>query len=150
MNFFEYPLLQLNEFEQVKDCLSDNKSCQVTGCADSQLAHFISGLSDGYKQKVIVTFSATKAKELYEDLKGFTKDVVMYPSKDVIFFSADVHGSYILQQRLEFIEKLVEDKPFTVIVTADAFLDKILPLEKIKENYIEIEEGATIEMEALK
>ena len=150
MNFFEYPLLQLNEFEQVKDCLSDNKSCQVTGCADSQLAHFISGLSDGYKQKVIVTFSATKAKELYEDLKGFTKDVVMYPSKDVIFFSADVHGSYILQQRLEFIEKLVEDKPFTVIVTANAFLDKILPLEKIKENYIEIEEGATIEMEALK
>ncbi len=150
MNLFEYPLLQLNEFEQVKDCLSDNKSCQVTGCADSQLAHFISGLSDGYKQKVIVTFSATKAKELYEDLKGFTKDVVMYPSKDVIFFSADVHGSYILQQRLEFIEKLVEDKPFTVIVTANAFLDKILPLEKIKENYIEIEEGATIEMEALK
>ena len=150
MDFFDYPLLQLNEYEQVRDCLSKSKSCQVTGCTDSQLAHFINGLSNGYKQKVIVTFSAIKAKELYEDLKGFTDDVIMYPAKDMIFFSADVHGSYILQQRLEFIQRILEDKPFTVIVTADAFLDKIQPLEQIKDNYIEITEGSVVEMDALK
>lgn len=150
MNCFDYPLFQLNEYEQVRDCLSKGISCQVTGCTDSQLAHFMNGLSNGYKRKVIVTFSAIKAKELYEDLKGFTDDVVMYPAKDAIFFSADVHGSYILQQRLEFIQKVVEDKPFTVIVTADAFLDKIQPLEQIKDSYIEITEGSIVEMDALK
>ena len=74
----------------------------------------------------------------------------MYPSKDFIFFSADVHGNLILQQRLEFIEKIVEDKPFTVIVTADAFMDKIQPLDKIKDNYLEISEGSVIEQDALK
>ena len=95
MNYFDYSLEKLNEYEQVRDCLSRKKSCQVTGCGDSQLAHFINGLSNGYKQKVIVTFSAIKAKELYDDMKGFTDDVVMYPAKDLIFFSADVHGSYI-------------------------------------------------------
>lgn len=150
MNSFEYPLLKLSEYEQVRDCLSHGKSCQVTGCSDAQLAHFIKGLSNGYKQKVIVTFSATKAKELYEDIKGFTDDAVLYPSKDFIFFSADIHGSFILQQRLEFIQKVVEDKPFTVILTPDAFMDKILPLEKIKDNYIEISEGSIVEMDALK
>ncbi len=150
MNSFYYPLLKLNEYEQVRDCLSQKKSCQVTGCSDSQLAHFITGLSDGYRQKVIVTFSALKAKEIYDDIKGFTDDVVMYPSKDFIFFSADVHGNLILQQRLEFIEKIVEDKPFTVIVTADAFMDKIQPLDKIKDNYLEISEGSVIEQDALK
>ena len=61
MKSFDYPLLQLNEFEQVKVCLSEHKSCQVTGCGKSQLAQFINGLSNGYKQKGIVTFSATKA-----------------------------------------------------------------------------------------
>lgn len=150
MNSFYYPLLKLNEYEQVRDCLSQKKSCQVTGCSDSQLAHFITGLSDGYRQKVIVTFSALKAKEIYDDIKGFTDDVVTYPSKDFIFFSADVHGNLILQQRLEFIEKIVEDKPFTVIVTADAFMDKIQPLDKIKDNYLEISEGSVIELDALK
>lgn len=150
MNSFYYPLLKLNEYEQVRDCLSQKKTCQVTGCSDSQLAHFITGLSDGYRQKVIVTFSALKAKEIYDDIKGFTDDAVMYPSKDFIFFSADVHGNLILQQRLEFIEKIVEDKPFTVIVTADAFMDKIQPLDKIKDNYLEISEGSVIEQDALK
>lgn len=150
MNSFYYPLLKLNEYEQVRDCLSQKKTCQVTGCSDSQLAHFITGLSDGYRQKVIVTFSALKAKEIYDDIKGFTDDAVMYPSKDFIFFSADVHGNLILQQRLEFIEKIVEDKPFTVIVTADAFMDKIQPLDKIKDNYLEISEGSVIEQDAFK
>ena len=150
MNSFYYPLLKLNEYEQVRDCLSQKKTCQVTGCSDSQLAHFITGLSDGYRQKVIVTFSALKAKEIYDDIKGFTDDAVMYPSKDFIFFSADVHGNLILQQRLEFIEKIVEDKPFTVIVTSDAFMDKIQPLDKIKDNYLEISEGSVIEQDALK
>ena len=41
MKSFDYPLLQLNEFEQVKVCLSEHKSCQVTGCGESQLAHLI-------------------------------------------------------------------------------------------------------------
>lgn len=150
MKSFDYPLLQLNEFEQVKVCLSEHKSCQVTGCGESQLAHFINGLSNGYKQKVIVTFSATKASQLYQDLKGFADDVVMYPAKDFIFFSADVHGNLILQQRLEFIQKIVEDKPFTVILTPDAFMDKVMPIEKIKNNYLEIAEGSIIQMDALK
>lgn len=73
MNTFFYPLQKLNGFERAKECLDTGKTCQVTGCADSQLAHFITGLSDGYKNKVIVTFSGTKAKELYEDLKAFDK-----------------------------------------------------------------------------
>ena len=73
MNTFFYPLQKLNGFERAKECLDTGKTCQVTGCADSQLAHFITGLSDGYKNKVIVTFSGTKAKELYEDLKHLIK-----------------------------------------------------------------------------
>lgn len=113
--------------------MSEHKSCQVTGCGESQLAHFINGLSNGYKQKVIVTFSATKASQLYQDLKGFADDVVMYPAKDFIFFSADVHGNLILATTTwNLIQKIVEDKPFTVILTPDAFMDKICQLKKSK------------------
>ena len=100
--------------------------------------------------RLLIAENELKAKELYDDMKCFTDDVVMYPSKDLIFFSADVHGNYILRQRLEFIQKIVENKPFTVILTADAFMDKIFPLKKIKENYFEIGEGSVIEMDALK
>ena len=95
MKSFDYPLLQLNEFEQVKVCLSEHKSCQVTGCGESQLAHFINGLSNGYKQKVIVNLSSTKASKYYQDKKRFSDDVVMYPANDLIFFSPDENGHLI-------------------------------------------------------
>ncbi|MCR5737739.1 MAG: transcription-repair coupling factor [Eubacterium sp.] len=150
MNYFEYPLLNLNEFVQVKESVRKGKSCQVTGCSDSGLAHFISGLSDGCKQKVIVTFSAVKAAELYEDLRGFSDNVVVYPAKDFIFFSADVHGKLITQQRLEFLQMLMQQEEFTVILTADAFMDKILPFEEVRDNFVEISEGSVIQMDALK
>lgn len=147
---FDFTYQQLNEFEDAKQALDKGKSCQITGCSDSQLAHFISGLSDGPLQRVIVTYGATKAKELYEDLKGFGENVVLYPSKDFIFFSADVHGNLILKQRLEFIQKVVQGEAFTVVLTADAFMDQILPLKRIKENFIQISKGDEIEIDALK
>lgn len=50
MNTFFYPLQKLNGFERAKECLDTGKTCQVTGCADSQLAHFITGLSDGIQK----------------------------------------------------------------------------------------------------
>lgn len=105
MKSFDYPLLQLNEFEQVKVCLSEHKSCQVTGCGESQLAHFINGLSNGYKQKVIVTFSATKASQLYQDLKGFADDVVMYLQRILFSLVRCTRKSYIATTDLNLFKK---------------------------------------------
>lgn len=148
--YFRYPLEKLNAFEKVKEAMALGDSVQVIGCEESGLSHMIAGLNDGYKQKVIVTFDALKAQEIYEDLKGFGVDAVLYPSKDLIFFSADIHGSLILKQRLEFIQKVVRGDEFTVVLTADAFLDKIMPLEKIKKHFTLIETGAQMDIEDLR
>ncbi len=148
--YFRYPLEKLNEFDKVKEAMALGHSVQVTGCEEAGLSHMIAGLNDGYKQKVIVTFDALKAQEIYDDLKGFGVDAILYPSKDLIFFSADIHGSLILKQRLEFIQKVVRGDEFTVVLTADAFLDKIMPLEKVKSYHTLIETGAQIDIEELR
>ena len=148
--YFRYPLEKLNEFEKVKEAMALGDSVQVTGCESAGLTHMIAGLNDGYKQKVIVTFDALKAQEIYEGLKGFGVDAILYPSKDLIFFSADIHGSLILKQRLEFIQKVVKGDEFTVVLTVDAFLDKIMPLKKIKNYYTQIEVGEKSDIEDLR
>ena len=66
-------------------CLNAGKTAQITGCTDSQLVHFMNGISDGFKQKIVVTFDAKKAGEIYEDLKGLHENAVVYPAKDFIF-----------------------------------------------------------------
>lgn len=148
--YFSYPLEKLNEYEKVKEAMALGSSVQVTGCEAAGLSHMIAGLNEGYKQKVIVSFDALKAQEIYEDLKSFGVDAVLYPSKDLIFFSADVHGSLIQKQRLEFIQKVVKGEEFTVVLTVDAFLDKIMPLKEIKKHFTLIETGEQISIDDLR
>lgn len=150
MKNFVYPLKKLNGYEVAVQCLEKGKTAQITGCTDSQLVHFMNGISDGFKQKVIVTFDAKKANEIYEDLKGLHENAIVYPAKDFIFFSADVHGNLMLKERLSVLEKIVEEEDVTIIVPFDGFMDKLVPLDIVKENVLTIEEGDIIETDALK
>ena len=147
--YFLNPLEKLNEYKQICDAIQNKKSCLVTGCNESGVSHFIAGTSDGYKQKVIVTYDAVKAQTICEDLKGFGINAILYPSKDLIFYSANVHGTLILKQRLDFIKKVMSGEEFTVVLCADAFLDKIEPLERIKKHYLEIKVGDEVEIKEL-
>ena len=147
--YFLDPLENLNEYKLICDSIKKTQTCLVTGCGESGVSHFIAGTSDDYNQKVIVTYDAMKAQTICEDLKGFGVDALLYPSKDLIFFSANVHGTLILKQRLDVIKRIMSGKDFTVVLCADAFLDKIVPLDHIKKHYLEISAGDEIEIKEL-
>lgn len=149
-NYYLDPLKRMSEYSVIKECVDSKRSVLVTGCMESGISHFISGCARDHHQKVVVTFDAIKAAELCEDLKGLGEDVVLYPSKDLLFFSASVHGSLILKQRLEFVKKIIAKEDFTVVMTADAFLDKVMPLDKMKTHYLEIKTGDELEIDALR
>lgn len=63
-------------------------------CAKSQMIYAFGGHR---KNKLIVTFGEQKAKELYDEYSFFDKEVVYYPSKDVLFTSR-ISGAISLQQ----------------------------------------------------
>ena len=59
------PLRELAEFEQMQKLLRKGEGpVAVSGCVQSQKLHMIYGLSDGWKVKVIVTYSDLSAKEI--------------------------------------------------------------------------------------
>lgn len=150
MKNFSLPLKNLNGFEVALDGITKGKTVQITGCMDSQLVHFMNGIGDNFKKKVIVTFDTKKAEEIYEDLRGFHENAIVYPAKDFIFFSADVHGNLILKERLCVLGKIAQEEEITIILPFDGLMDKLIPLEIIKENILTIAEGSVIEVDALK
>lgn len=82
------PLRELAEYDSLKETLRKGKGpIALTGCVDSQKLHMIYGLSDGIRIKVIVTYSDLKARELYEEYKFYDRNAMLYPAKDLIFFS---------------------------------------------------------------
>lgn len=150
MKTFTTPLKELKEFNDIKTNLTlKNTPIQVTGCIDSQKCHLISGLSEGFPWKLIITYSDIKAKEIYEDYKLYDKNVYLYPAKDIIFYSADIHGNAIVKDRLKILKRLIEQEPVTVITTLDGGMDKILPLEFLKKNVITVKEAGSLNLTKL-
>ena len=151
MKTFIEPLKELKEFSEVLGWLQEGKSpIQITGCIDTQKCHMIYGLSETYPFRVIVTYNDIKAKEIYEDYKLFDKNVMLYPAKDIIFFSADIRSNTIVSQRLQVVKRLIEKKPTTIITTIDGGMDRILPMSFMSHYAISFEQEKEVDLELLK
>lgn len=151
MNTFLSPLRELNEFYEVqKNVTIGNTPIHLTGCIDSQKCHLIYGISEEYPYRIIITHNDLKAKEIYEDYKLYDRNVYLYPSKDVIFYSADVHGNAIVRERLRLLKCLIEKTPATIIMTIDGGMDRILPLDFLKKRLIHVKEADVIDLEKFK
>ena len=127
----------IDELEKnAKTAISKGKTIkyQVCGPVDTGRVHMMSKAGDGFKYKIITTFCEQKAREIYEDMKFFDKNVFLYPAKDFIFYSADVNGSLTLTERLKVIKALANDENITLITTIDSFLDKLMPVKKVLDN----------------
>lgn len=150
MRTFTAPLKELKEFNDIKDSLKLNSTpVQITGCIDSQKCHLISGLGEGYPFKLIITYSDIKAKEIYEDYKLYDKNVFYYPAKDIIFYSADIHGNALVKERLNILKRLIENEPATIVTTLDGGMDRILPLSYLKKRVITITEESNINLTSI-
>jgi len=112
------PLRELAEYDRLRGALAKRSGpIALTGCVDSQKLHMIYGLSDGFRMKVIATYSDLKAKEIFEEYKFYDRNVMLYPAKDLIFFQADIHGNQLTRERVKTLRRLIEKKPVTIVTT---------------------------------
>ncbi|MDO5345089.1 MAG: transcription-repair coupling factor [Lachnospiraceae bacterium] len=151
MKAFRSPLQELGEIEEIRGRLKKNRGVlQVTGCIDSQKAHFIDYLGADSSHKVIVAANDLRAKEIYENYRFFDRSVMMYPAKDFIFFQADIHSNLLEQQRIGVWKALAQGGPLTVILTMGAFMNRMMPFEKWKKQIVKLENGDTVNLEEWK
>ncbi|MDE7339854.1 MAG: transcription-repair coupling factor [Lachnospiraceae bacterium] len=144
------PLQELGEYEEIKKLLGKERAAvTLSGCVDSEKLHMIYGLGDGFRYKIIVTFSDLKTKELYEDYQFYDRNVMIYPAKDLIFFQADIHGNQLIMQRMKCLRRLMEGRPTTIITTFDALMTPQIPLSVQQKNIVSINKQSHIDESAL-
>lgn len=152
MNIF-YDFLQENKnFNKLKNYILEKRTpVLTTGVIDTQKAHLIAGMNEELDiSTIVITNSELKAKEIYNDLKFFMKDKVMlYPSKDVIFYWADVKSLDIIKQRFDIISKIINKEKITVVLSAEALFDRLVPLDVFKQFIFDINTGDSIDLNDL-
>ena len=149
----ENPLLELQEYDNLVQALKSGKGpLQVTGTLDSQKVHLMYELGEAsaFSWKLVVTYDDTRAKEIYDDFRSFTSQVWLYPAKDLLFYSADIHGNLMARQRIAVLRRLMEDREGVVVTTMDGLMDHLLPLKYLREQSITVESGQVIDLDVWK
>lgn len=140
MEALRAPLRELGEFEEIQGKLKKREPLclGLSGCVDSQKLHMIFGLGEGFRYRLIITYSDQRMREIYEDYKFYDRNVCMYPAKDLIFFQADIHGNQLVTERWKVLRRMLEGAPMTIVTTLDALMEPQIPLEKIKKDILHI------------
>lgn len=144
------PLEELGEFNELKNRLKREHICAaLTGCVESQKLHMVYGLSDGFKNRLIVTFSDQRVKELLEDYRFYDRNVMDYPAKDLIFYQADIHGNQLVTERIKCLRRILEGKPITVVTTFSSLMVPQVPLLVWQEHLLVINGKSKVDEAAL-
>lgn len=148
---FANPLVDLAEYTDMKQDMDQGKGpVQVSGVTDSQKVHVMHELSKDNPWRLVVTYDDTRAKEIFDDFSYFEPNTWLYPARDLLFYSSDIHGNLLTRQRMQVFKHLLEDEGGVVVTTVDGLMDHLLPLSMIKESCLNIMVGQTLDMEEIK
>jgi len=153
------PLREQESYHRIVNALSNAtpQTIWASGVVAAQKWHLTSGvLSEQRTPALIIAPSELKAKEIYEDMYYFFRDAChFYPSRDLIFYAADVKSVDITKQRLKVLDKLhrvshdADATPPIVILSAEALLDRMTPPETFHRYRMSLSIGDICEPEML-
>lgn len=152
MNGILQPLLELDAYQKLlEDLKNHNTPLLATGMVDSQKAHLVAALKNhSLRPAVIITMDDLKAKELFEDLQFFIKEnLYFYPSKDILFYSADVHSMDIVKQRVNVLKALAKEENTIVVLSIEALLDRLVKKDLFKSFILNLKVGSIIDIKDL-
>ncbi|HIT72465.1 transcription-repair coupling factor [Tyzzerella sp. An114] len=146
MNTFVKPLLELEGFKKLNYNVQNNVSpVLVTGVVDVQKNHIVGALREiTDTPALIITHNELRAKEICNDMQFFDKNCMYYPSKDILFYSADVRSDDIVRKRLSVIDMVMKNERPTVVLSAEALFDRLLNKSEFEKYIITLKEGDVI------
>lgn len=152
MNYLIDPLLELKEYVEVLErTKKDILPATVTGPSDSQKVHICYALcSHSNRKGIFVTFNEMQARRMYEDFSFFYGDgVLFYPTKEVMLHDVEAKSYDAVFNRLKVIDRIARGDYKFVVTSAEALIQKLIPLEDYTKNVIHIKAGDTIDVDKL-
>ena len=140
---------KIDIFAQAAADLNARCTVSVAGCVPSQEEHLLFGLSAGFRNRLIIAPSETKALEVLEACLVYDNESLYYPARDPMFYMADIRGSYISEKRSQAAKRLLAGIPVTVIACPETFTERIEAPDAVKGRIITLRSGGTADERAL-
>ncbi len=148
---FREPLTELYEFTEMEEAVRRKQGpLLVSGCLDSQKVHLMQELAPDRPWKLVVTYDESRAREICDDFGCFRRDAWLYPAKDLLFYSADIHGNLLARERVSVLQHMMEDSAGVVVTTIDGLMDHLLPRAQMRNHVLHVKNGEDLDLEKMK
>lgn len=104
----------------------------------------------GKKPICIVTYNEIQARKIYEDLKYFTDNVVLFPKKEIVTYDYIAESKDLPYQRIEALNQIKTKKNLVVVTTVEACMQKLPSQKSLYENELEFQVGKSYHLEEIK
>ena len=152
MNIFNNISNENKNFNTLLDFLKSKKTpLLLSNVLESQKSHIVYDVFKNFSNSsIIICENELKAKNFYDDLKLFFKDKVFYyPSKDVVFYSADVKSRDIIKYRFDVIKNILSNDNIVIVLSIEALFDRLVKKEIFEKFILNFKIGDTLNIEEL-
>ncbi len=104
----------------------------------------------GKKPICIVTYNEIQAKKLYEDIKYFTDNVVLFSKKEIVTYDYIAESKELPYRRIEALNEIKARKNLIVVTTIEAVLQKLPSQQSLYANQLNFKIGDTYHLEEIK
>lgn len=136
-----------DEFSEISNALKNRISpFNISGVTESVASHlaFCVAKKCGCSA-VLVAPDGVTARRLFEDMKFFDSDCMLFHDKELIFYDIDTSANDITAKRIQVLDYMLKNDDFTVITTISALLSVTADAESFKSNCITFTEGIDAE-----
>ncbi len=140
VNTLRQPYEQMPEFDRIKEGLNKkNGIIRISGCLDSQKENLAAALVPENGSMLYIAENELKAAEVFEDMRLYFKDVMLYPAKDMIFYKAALIGNPVVRARMKVIRALISGERVLAVISSGGCLDTLLPLSVLRDFVIRVD-----------
>ncbi|RBP40611.1 transcription-repair coupling factor [Garciella nitratireducens] len=139
-------------YNQGKEALKQGQSPIVLHeMGETSRAHVIYGMvEDIARNALVITYNEAQARKIYEDLKLFLGQRVLYFSTEPIaYYFVEAYSKEVTIERLQVFKKLLKEDKIVIVASVEAIMKKLEPKERFQNYWHTFQVGQTIEIQQL-
>ncbi|MEG1142461.1 MAG: CarD family transcriptional regulator [Clostridia bacterium] len=137
-------LLKYDKYKNLLDNIT-KKYLSIKGLTTSQKAHLISSLNtDSNVSSCIICVNDKEAQIMLKDISFFSKDVVYFPARDIVYHNVQAKSRDIENERLKVINKIIDCNNLIIVTTIDAVIQQMVDIKRFKNINIKLNDNINL------
>lgn len=132
-------LINLDQIKNVNENIVNSSPIYIHGLTEGIKAHLVLSLFKSLgKNIILISENEKRAKEYLDDINSMEDIGLYYPSYDINFYNIKSIDDQITSDRMQILIKQAKKQKFITVTTIDAIKNKLTPLHKFNESFVNI------------